>query len=69
MPGRFNTWLEVRSGYLLAGSGEESMAYGFGTSVGGVGGIVTAILVVYGAKFGQGRNPHLASPIPHPSAR
>ena len=67
---RLDTWLEVRSGYLLAGSGEEAMSYGIGTSIGGIGGIVTAILVVYGAKFGLGRrNPHPASPISHPGAR
>ena len=33
-----------------------SMSDGIGTSIGGIGGIVTAILVVYGAKFGPGRN-------------
>ena len=66
---RLDTWLEVRSGYLLAGSGEEAMSYGIGTLIGGVGGIVTAILVVYGAKFGLGRKAHPASPIQHPGAR
>jgi len=66
---RLDTWLEVRSGYLLAGSGEEAMSYGIGALIGGIGGIVTAILVVYGAKFGLGRNPHPASPISHPGAR
>lgn len=49
---RLDTWLEVRSGYLLAGSGEEAMSYGIGTWIGGVFGIVIALLVIYGAKLG-----------------
>ena len=55
---RLDTWLEVRSGYLLAGSGEEAMSYGIGTLIGGIAGLVTAILVVYGAKFGLSRKQH-----------
>lgn len=52
---RLDTWLEVRSGYLLAGSGEEAMSYGIGTVVGGVAGILIALLVVSGAKLGQNK--------------
>lgn len=52
---RLDTWLEVRSGYLLAGSGEEAMSYGIGTSIGGTAGIVIALLVIYGAELGQSK--------------
>ena len=65
---RLDTWLEVRSCYLLAGSGEEAMSYGIGTVMGAIGGMVTAVLVVYGAKLGPGKNPRPASPSPHPGA-
>lgn len=44
-----DVWLEVRSGYLLAGSGEEAMAYGIGTLLGAVGGLVLALLVAVAA--------------------
>lgn len=44
--------LEVRSGYLLAGSGEEAMAYGIGTALGIAGGIVLAVLVTTAAWMG-----------------
>ena len=50
---RLDVWLEVRSGYLLAGSGEEAMAYGIGTVLGVIGGSVLAILVALSARVGH----------------
>lgn len=51
---RLDVWLEVRSGYLLAGSGEEAMAYGIGTAVGIAGGTLLAALVTAAAWMGTG---------------
>ena len=50
---RLDTWLDVRSGYLLAGSGEEAMAYGLGTIIGALLGLVLAVLVTAGALLGS----------------
>jgi hypothetical protein len=48
----FDVWLDVRSGYLLAGSGEVAMAVGYG-SVFALGfGVVLAALVAAAARFG-----------------
>ena len=47
-----DVWLEVRSGYLLAGSGEEAMAFGIGTILGAAGGLVLALLVAVAAHLG-----------------
>jgi len=48
----FDVWLDVRSGYLLTGSGEVDMAVGFG-SVFALGfGVVLAALVAAAARFG-----------------
>jgi hypothetical protein len=44
-----DVWLEVRSGYLLAGSGEEAMAYGIGTVVSAIGGLALMLLVAVAA--------------------
>lgn len=49
-----DVWLEVRSGYLLAGSGEEAMAYGIGTASGVAGGTLLAALVTAAAWMGTG---------------
>lgn len=49
-----DVWLEVRSGYLLAGSGEEAMAYGIGTASGIAGGTLLAALVTAAAWMGTG---------------
>lgn len=49
-----DVWLEVRSGYLLAGSGEEAMAYGIGTVSGVAGGTLLAALVTAAAWMGTG---------------
>ena len=47
-----DVWLEVRSGYLLAGSGEEAMSYGIGTTMGVLGGGVLTVLVTVAARTG-----------------
>ncbi len=47
---RLDVWFEVRSGYLLAESGEEAMAYGAGTVVGVVAGLVLTALVAVAVK-------------------
>jgi hypothetical protein len=49
---RLDVWLEVRSGYLLAGSGEEAMSYGIGTVVAVVGGTILSLLVALAARHG-----------------
>ena len=49
---RIDVWIEVRSGYLLAGSGEEAMAYGLGTIASVVGGLLLATLVGLAARAG-----------------
>lgn len=46
---RLDVWLEVRSGYLLANSGEEAMAYGIGGVVSVLVGVVLGALVVLAA--------------------
>ena len=48
-----DVWLEVRSGYLLAGSGEEEMAYAFGTIFGALLGLLLTALVAAGAVLGS----------------
>lgn len=47
-----DVWLDVQSGYLLAGSGEEAMSYGIGTMVAGVFGLLLTALVVTAARLG-----------------
>ncbi len=49
---RLDVWIEVRTGYLLAGSGEEAMAYGLSTIAGVAGGLVLAVLVGLAARVG-----------------
>lgn len=49
---RLDVWIEVRTGYLLAGSGEEAMAYGLSTIAGIAGGLVLAVLVVLAIYIG-----------------
>lgn len=56
---RLDTWLEVRSGYLLAGSSEVAMSYGIGLVLSLVAGSVLAFLVAVGAQTG-GRRPAVA---------
>lgn len=51
---RLDVWLEVRSGYLLAGSGEEAMAYGLSTIAGMVGGLALGTLVGLSVLAGAG---------------
>ena len=48
-------WLDVQRGHLLAGSGEESMSYGIGTSVAFLTGIVLLVLVAVAARVGARR--------------
>jgi len=52
---RFDTWLDVRSGYLLRGSGEEAMAYGFGLIMSLIAGVLIAGLTAAGARWGAHR--------------
>lgn len=54
---RLDVWLEVRSGYLLAGSGEEAMAYGIGSMAATIVGLVLTGLVALGAHLGSKRRP------------
>lgn len=64
---RLDTWLEVRSGYLLAGSGEEAMSYGLGTSVAGLVGTVTGIAVICAVRLGRGSRSRPTPSVPHPA--
>jgi hypothetical protein len=51
-------WLDVRSGYLLAGSGEVQMALGFGTLLAAGIGLLLTVLVAAAARFGaRGHRP------------
>jgi hypothetical protein len=50
-------WLDVRSGYLLAGSGEVQMALGFGTAMAAGVGLLLTVLVVAAGRFGARRHP------------
>jgi hypothetical protein len=52
-----DVWLEVRSGYLLADSGEEAMAYGLSAIFGTLLGLVLAALVTLGASLGRRSRP------------
>ena len=54
---RLDVWLEVRSGYLLAGSGEEAMAYGVGSVAGALAGVLLTTLVTLGVVLGSRRQP------------
>jgi hypothetical protein len=54
---RLDIWLDVRSGYLLAGSGEVEMALGWGTVMATVVGLLLTVLVAAAARFGAGRHP------------
>lgn len=56
---RLDVWLEVRSGYLLADSGEEAMSYGIGAVLGLIGGLVL-VLLVSSAAWRSGRAPRRA---------
>ncbi len=51
----FDVWLDVRSGYLLAGSGEEAMSYGIGTTLAAVFGLLLVALVALAARLGARR--------------
>ena len=53
---RLDTWLEVRGGYLLAGSSEVDMSYGIGFVLSLVVGSVLAVLVAVGAEAGGRRS-------------
>ncbi|MDQ0821066.1 hypothetical protein QFZ79_003439 [Arthrobacter sp. V4I6] len=47
-----SVWLDVQRGNLLAGSGEESMSYGIGTTAAFIAGIILLILVAAAAMLG-----------------
>lgn len=53
---RLDTWLEVRSGYLLAGSSEVAMSYGMGFVLSLVVGSVLALLVSIATGAGGQRH-------------
>jgi hypothetical protein len=53
---RLDIWLDVRSGYLLAGSGEVQMALGFGTILAAGIGLLLTVLVAAAAHFGARRH-------------
>lgn len=72
---RLDTWLEVRRGYLMAGSGEEAMAYGIGGLLSVILGLVLIALVAVAARLGTvvarrrgGRAPSSTVPRPSPTA-
>ena len=46
-----DVWLEVRTGYLLAGSGEEAMSYGIGGVLSAAVGLLVTMLVAVGARL------------------
>jgi hypothetical protein len=50
-------WLDIRSGNLLAGSGEVEMALGFGTILAAGIGLLLTVLVAAAARFGARRHP------------
>lgn len=47
-----DVWLEVRTGHLLAGSGEEAMSYGIGGFLSVALGSLLTTLVAVGARLG-----------------
>ncbi len=49
-------WLDIRSGYLLADSGEVDMAYGYGTAMAVAFGLWLVLLVAAAAPFGAARH-------------
>lgn len=51
-----DVWLDVRSGYLLAGSGEEAMSYGIGTTLAAIFGLIVVGLVASTARLGARRS-------------
>ncbi len=51
-----DVWLDVQSGYLLAGSGEEAMSYGIGTTVAAIFGLILVVLVAVAARVGARRS-------------
>ena len=52
---RVDVWLDVRSGYLLADSGEEAMAYGLGMIAALIAGVLVAGPTAAGARWGAHR--------------
>ena len=59
---RLDVWLDVRSGYLLADSGEEAMAYGLGTIIGALLGLLLSVLVSVGAVLGNRASRRMSRP-------
>lgn len=58
-------WLDVQRGHLMAGSGEEAMSYGLGTSIAAIIGIILMILVAAAARIGaRTRKPKRELPLP-----
>jgi hypothetical protein len=54
---RLDIWLDIRSGYLLASSGEVEMALGWGTLMATGVGLVLTVLVAAAARFGARAHP------------
>lgn len=54
---RLDIWLDARSGYLLAGSGEVETALGWGTMMATGVGLLLIVLVAAAARFGAGKHP------------
>ncbi len=54
---RLDIWLDVRSGYLLAGSGEVDMALGWGIMMATGVGLVLTVLVAAAARVGARQHP------------
>lgn len=52
-----DVWVDVRSGYLLAGSGEEAMSFGIGFVVAPVLGFMIAFIVTLAALVGARSAP------------
>lgn len=50
-----SVWLDVQRGQLPAGSGEEAMSYGIGTTVASIAGVILVILVAAAALLGARR--------------
>ncbi|MDC5698598.1 hypothetical protein OO014_15170 [Intrasporangium calvum] len=50
-----DVWIDVQRGYLPPGSGEEAMAYGIGSMISAVVGLILILLVAAAARLGARR--------------
>lgn len=51
-----SVWLDVQRGHLLAGSGEEAMAYAIGMPLAFMAGFILVVLVTVAARLGARRS-------------